>query len=278
MPASVAPGNQDQLDAWDGAQGQFWRHWADRFDDGVARYTEHLLAAVAARPDYRVLDVGCGSGRVSRDVARQAPAGSVLGVDLSSPLLSLAAERAAAEGLENVVFEHGDAQVHPFPASSFDVVVSRHGVMFFADPAAAFTNLHRALRPGGRLTLVTWQPAEKNPWISGFRSALELPPPPPPTSGPFSLSDPDQVQELFAAQGFEDVTLTDLREAMWYGRDTEDAFAFLAAQFATPLAGMTPTQRERTSHALRADLDEHMGRVGVQYDSAAWLIEARRPR
>lgn len=277
MTASVATGNQAQLEAWDGAQGQFWREQADRFDDGVTRYSVHLLAAVAATPGMSVLDVGCGSGQVTRDVAQQATGGAVLGVDLSSPLLTLADERAERDGLHNVSFLQADAQIHPFAADTYDVVVGRHGTMFFADPEAAFTNLRRALRPGGRLVALTWQAATQNPWVA-FRTALELPAPPTAGPGPFSLSDPTQVRELLSTSGFVDVALTDLREPMWYGANTDDAMQFLSGQFAADLAAMSPEHRTRATEALRALLEAHDGPHGVQYDSAAWLIEAQRPR
>ena len=272
----MAPDNATQLDAWDGAQGEFWRERADRFDDGVARYSEHLLAAAAVEPGTRALDVGCGSGRVSRDVAHRAARGTVLGVDLSSPLLALARERAAQDGLENIGFLQADAQVFPFPSHSWDLVISRHGVMFFGDAPAAFANLYRALVPGGRLVALTWQPPDRNPWTA-FRAVLDLGPPPFAGPGAFSLSDPAAVRHLLTGAGFVDVTLTDLREPMWYGRDADDAHRFLSDQFATALDAMAPDERSRASEALHASLVEHAGSAGVQYDSAAWLIEARRP-
>src|SRR5205085_7422709 len=137
-----------------------------------------------------------------------------LGVDLSSQMLALARETATAEGLTNVEFRHADAQVEPFESAAFDVVISRMGSMFFGDPIAAFANLHRALRPGGRLTLLTRQSIADNEWLTEFRAAMavgrELPAPPPEAPSPFALCDPDRVRAILGAAGLADVTFQSL--------------------------------------------------------------------
>ena len=188
------PSNAGQVGAWDGNEGAFWTAQAQRFDETLANCYGPFLAAAAVRERDRVLDVGCGNGQSTRDVARIAANGYALGVDLSSQMLALTRETAAAEGLDNVEFRHADAQIYPFEPAAFDVVISRMGSMFFGDPIAAFTNLHRALRPEGRLTLLTWQGITDNEWLTEFRAALavgrDLPTPPPEAPSPFALSDP----------------------------------------------------------------------------------------
>lgn len=183
-----------QLTAWDGGQGAFWTDRADRFDAGAARYLPHLLDAGRLDPTSRALDVGCGSGTLAREAARHTTAGTVLGVDLSSRQLELTRRRTVGAGLDNVSFLQADAQVHPFTEAGVDVVLSRHGSMFFGDPAEAFANLTRALRPGGRMALVTWQPLADNEWIRTFRTILgagrDLPAPSPTAPGAFSMSEP----------------------------------------------------------------------------------------
>ncbi len=192
----VDPSNVEQLRAWDGDQGAYWTKCAGRFDEGVASYHGQFLAAAAIDTTANVLDIGCGSGQTTRDAARCATAGSALGVDLSSRMIELARELTEREHVANATFQQADAQVHPFPDQYFDVTISRYGAMFFGDASAAFTNIGRAMRRGGRLILMCWQPLQRNEWISAFRAALavgrELPMPPPRTLGPFSLSDPDQ--------------------------------------------------------------------------------------
>ncbi|RKT83495.1 Ubiquinone/menaquinone biosynthesis C-methylase UbiE [Saccharopolyspora antimicrobica] len=280
MATPVDPSNVDQLRAWDGNQGDFWTSRADRFNEGVAAYQDDLLDAARIDRAAKVLDIGCGSGQTTRDVARRAVDGSVLGVDLSSSMIELARGLAAREELSNVAFEQVDAQVHDFPEAHFDVAISRHGVMFFGDPVAAFANIARAVRPGGRLALLTWQPAERIEWMIKFRTLLaagrDLPLPPSTGPSPLSLSEPDVVRELLSTTGFDDVRLHDLAEPMYFGRDVDDACDFIAEQHAWLLADLAEDEKARAIADLREDLAEHQTERGVLYDSAAWLIEARR--
>jgi ubiquinone/menaquinone biosynthesis C-methylase UbiE len=159
MTAPVHPSNEAQAGAWDGGEGYYWAAHHERFEASLAAYQPAFAAATRIRPGDHVLDVGCGTGVTTREAARAAPDGEAFGVDLSGRMIEVAQKLAAAEGLLNARFEQADAQVHPFPEAGFDAVVSRTGAMFFGDPQLAFANLRRALRPGGRLTLITWQPA-----------------------------------------------------------------------------------------------------------------------
>lgn len=274
----VDPTNADQLTAWDGDQGTFWAEHADRIDEAVAAYRKHFLAAAAVEPTATVLDIGCGAGQTTRDAARLASESSALGVDLSSPLLDLARRRAEREGLTNVTFLQADAQVHPFPEQSFDRAISRNGSMFFGDPLAAFTNIARALRPAGRLVLLTWQPPHRNEWLNTFRilfaagqeqPALDSPP-------PFSLSDPDHVRDLLTSAGFADVGLQGLDEPMYFGRDVDDACDFVSALFSWLLDTHDTDTQARVLDTLRANLADHQTPEGIHYNSAAWLITAQR--
>ncbi|WP_433264138.1 class I SAM-dependent methyltransferase [Actinosynnema sp. CS-041913] len=275
----VDPSNSRQLDAWDGDQGALWADRAERFDDGVARYHHRLLDVAAVEPTSRVLDIGCGTGKTTRDAARRG--GSALGVDLSSRMIDLARRQAEREHVSNVSFEQADAQVHPFPEAGFDLAVSRHGSMFFGDPVAAFANITRALRPGGRLVLLTWQPMARNEFVTAFRTALaagrDLPAPPPDAPGPFSLSDPERVRRLLASAGLVDIRLDGLSEPMYFGRDVADAFAFVSRQHGGSVQDLDADTRARALAGLRSSLAAHETDEGVWYDSAAWLIEARRP-
>src|ERR687896_40234 len=179
----VHPSNADAATAWDGATGDIWTDNADLFDAAVARYLKPFLDAAGIEPTTHVLDVGCGNGLTTREAARLASAGSVTGVDLSTRMLDQARRRAAAEGLANVSFVQADVQIADLGEARYDRVISRNGVMFFGDPVAAFANLARALKPGGRMVLLVWQPMSENPWFTAFREAVavgrELPTPPP---------------------------------------------------------------------------------------------------
>jgi SAM-dependent methyltransferase len=275
------PSNAGQAAAWDGTEGDFWAAHAQRFDENLAGSHGPFLAAAGVNEGDRVLDVGCGNGLTTRDVSRIARRGSALGVDLSSQMIRLAREVAAAEGLDNVEFQQADAQVYPFETGAFDIVISRMGSMFFGDPIAAFTNLHRALRPEGRLTLLTWQALTDNEWLTEFRAALavgrDLPTPPSVAPGPFALCDPDRVKAILGAAGFDGITLQSLHEPMSFGPDPDDAFDFVSGLTHWMLEGLDQAGRDAALEALRDTIVEHTGDHGVTYESATWVIQAHKP-
>jgi len=275
------PSNAGQVGAWDGSEGAFWTAQAQRFDETLAHSHGPFLAAAAIRTDDRVLDVGCGTGQATRDVARIAVDGSALGVDLSSQMLALARDAAVAEGLDNVEFRHADAQIHPFGDGEFDTAISRMGSMFFGDPIAAFTNLHRALRPGGRITLLTWQGIADNEWLTEFRAAMAvgrtLPTPPPDAPSPFSLSDPERVKSILGEAGFTDVSFQSLHEPISFGPDQDDAFDFVSGLTGWMREGLDDDAAESALATLRTTIAQHTGDHGVTYLSATWIIQAGRP-
>jgi SAM-dependent methyltransferase len=258
----VDQSNEDQRNYWDGASGEYWAHRADRFEQGVADYD--FVAAVGIEPNDRVLDVGCGSGATTRAAA--ALGAEVLGVDLSGPMLTLA--RARSKNLPNVRYEQADAQTHEFP--EHDVVMSRNGVMFFGDPEAAFRNLAGALRPGGRLVLMTWQPVANNEWIRTIREALRATTPERPGFG-----DPEWTRQLLTSTGFHDIRIEPRTADMHLGDDADDALEFVTGQFASAFARLP--DREQATAELRTDFAAHETPRGVRYGSAAWLTRATRP-
>lgn len=280
-PITTDPSNAAQLQAWDGDEGAYWAANADRFDRAVAAYHDDFLAAAGIQRADTVLDIGCGTGQTTRDAALAAPSGSALGIDLSSRMIELARRRAAAQGVANVRFEQADAQVHPFAGGAFDLAISRTGAMFFGDPVAAFTNIGRALRSGGRLALLTWQPLAGNEWVRELSGALaagrDLPAPPPDAPGPFALADPDRVRAILAAAGFADVALDGVTATMWFGADADDAHRFVLGMLGWMLEGLDDAGRTAALDALRATVGAHQTERGVLYDSAAWIIRARRP-
>ena len=185
----------------------------------------------------------------------------------------LAVARATAPA--NASFRQADAQVAEL--GSFDVLVSRTGVMFFGDPQAAFANLRRAVRPGGRIALLVWQPYADNAWIQLLQSALAagrtFPTPPADAPGPFSLGDPARVRSLLAA--FTDVRLTSVHRPMDFGPDVDTARDLLSGLLAWMLHGLTPAARSAALADLRAMLTDHATPAGVHLPSAAWLVTAR---
>jgi SAM-dependent methyltransferase len=250
---------------------------ADFYDAELKRHNEHFRAAVDIRPQDRVLDVGCGAGQSSRDAARRAAQGSVVGVDMSGDMLDVARRRSVEEGLQNVVFEQGDAQAMAFPPAHFDVCISRFGVMFFADPALAFRNLNRALRPGGKLVLLVWQNQDRNEWARAFQQAIE------PASAAcgstpaaFSLGEPEITDGILSAAGFVSVEFSEVREPVFYGQDVDSAYDNLVGLQQHRLAGMDEAAAAQALQRLRALLGTHLTADGVIFDSRAWIVTARR--
>jgi SAM-dependent methyltransferase len=234
------------------------------------------------QPTDQVLDVGCGTGDTTRAAARRAVEGHALGVDLSTGMLARGRERAAEAGLTNVTFEQADAQVEPFPDGIFDVVISRFGVMFFSDPVAAFANLARATRSGGRLAVITWQRAAGNEWVELPRTALavgrDLPPIPEDVPGPFGLADPDRFGNILTDAGWSNVELDAVEVPYDYGVEPATA-----AQHASEigvlrvlLEGLDDAQTERAMDALTTVMSEHATANGVRLASHIWVARGIR--
>jgi SAM-dependent methyltransferase len=276
----VDPANAGQARAWDGDEGAYWADHAQRFDQAVAAYHGTFMAACGIARGERVLDIGCGTGQATRDAAAAARPGTALGVDLCGRMIELARQLAASQGIGNASFEQADAQIYPFGAGSFDVAISRTGTMFFGDPTAAFTNIGRALRPDGRLTMLAWQGPGPNEWVRELSGALaagrDLPAPPPGAPGPFALADPGRTRTLLASAGFCDVTFDALHAPMWFGSDPGDARRFVIGLLGWMLDGLDATERDRALDALTATVTAHAGPDGITFASAAWLIRAVR--
>jgi len=204
------------------AMGQYWNEvagprWVARAGLQEARNIEVaglLQKEAAPQPDERVLDIGCGTGATALPFAAAvAPRGSVTGIDISEPMLEQCRKNLAAAGIANVSLLRADAQVHSFPPDSYDLLISRFGVMFFADPVAAFANLYSGLRRGGRLCMAVWASiAENMHWKIPFEVAVKhlgQPAPTPPNEpGPMALRDPAYLRGILDKAGFADIVIT----------------------------------------------------------------------
>lgn len=275
--------NVEQAAVWDGDEGDHWVLHQQRYEAMTGGFTERLLRAAEIGAADRVLDIGCGNGQTTRLAAVQASRGRAVGVDLSTAMLERARQDAADHGLTNVQFERGDAQVHPFAREAFDVALSRFGVMFFDDPATAFTNIGRALRPGGRLAFLCWQDVLHNEYLAvPLGAALVHVPIPdigaPETPGPFSLADPARVVDVLAGAGFGGTTTVPVEAAMRLGDDAEDAVGFLAGTGLAKalLEPVEPAVAERALDAVRDALRSYERPGGIWLGGAAWLVTARR--
>jgi SAM-dependent methyltransferase len=272
--------NAEQARAWDGDEGTYWTEHAQHLDRALGTYHEQFLAAGEVSRTDRVLDIGCGTGQTTRDAARRAQDGFALGVDLSNQMIGLARRLATLEGVANAHFEQADAQIHSFGEEPFDLAISRTGTMFFGDPVAAFTNIARAVRPGGRVVLLVWQRPEANEWIRELSGALaagrNLPLPPTGAPGPFAQSDPEQIHAVLSAAGFCDVALEGWSGPMWFGSDEQDAHGFIVGLMGWMLEDLDVVVRDRALESLRETVNKHATASGVTFESGTWLITASR--
>lgn len=276
--------NTDQAEAWNGDEGVHWATHQDRYDKMAGAFNDHLFGAAAIGTREAVLDIGCGNGQTTRRAGLLAVDGGAVGIDLSAVMLERARVTSASEGITNVRFEQGDAQVHPFPAATYDVAISRFGIMFFEDPGAAFANIGSALRPGGRLVFLCWQDLSGNEWLMVPASAaLQHVPMPdlgaPGAPGPFSLADPEHVTGVLTGAGFDDVTTTPVEAPIVLGRDADDAVEFLrgTGMARALLDQADAATAERALATVTAALRPYEQPDGLRLGGAAWLVTATQP-
>lgn len=276
--------NAEQTRAWDGPEGDAWTDNEDWYNAAARYLTPPLFVAAAIAPSEHVMDIGCGTGETSRRAAREARAGTAFGIDLSSRMIERARQRATDEGLRNVRFERGDAQTHPFERERFNLAISRYGSMFFDDPVAAFTNIARALRPGGRVAMLCWREIARNAWVRELRAALaagrDLPEPPPHAPSPFAFADPDRVREILSAAGFEAISFDPLDEPMYFGHDAVRAFEDVSKLGVVKglLADLDEDGRRRALDGLSDTLKTHETPAGVLLGTSAWMVRATKAR
>jgi SAM-dependent methyltransferase len=279
----TAAENAAQAEAWNGSTGEHWAEHARRYNHATRRHARRLFDAAAISATDAVLDVGCGTGSTTRRAAQVATRGSAVGVDLSAVMLERAREESRVEGLTNVSFVQADAQVHQFGEHAFDVAISSFGVMFFADPVAAFANIGASLRPGGRVAFLVFRELARNEWLTAVRAAValgrQLPEPPPGVPSPFALADPGRVRPILTAAGYEAIEFESVDEPIDWGTDVDDAFAFVST--VDVVEGLTrdldDDRRAQALTALRETIADHATADGVLFGTSNWVITARRP-
>jgi SAM-dependent methyltransferase len=286
MPGIAAEGpNAQQIQYWNDVAGPRWVKLHDLIDDQIRPLGSLAMDRARVAPGERVLDIGCGCGDSTIELAqRVAPSGTVTGLDISAPMLERARQRASAQG-SSARFELADVQAQAFPPASADLLFSRFGVMFFSDPTAAFANLRRALVPGGRLVFVCWQSLPDNPWMFvPLGAALQhMPPPPlpgPDAPGPFSFADPERVRAILTGAGFRAVTLDDTRQTLRIGAggSLDETVEFLLQMGPTAAALRESSDASlvpRVTAAMREALAPYASDGGIRMESASWIVTAR---
>lgn len=276
--------NAEQIEYWNERGGPQWVKLQERLDAQIGPLGLVALEQAAAQPGESVLDVGCGCGHTALTLADLVgPRGSVIGVDVSQPMLGRARERQQEQQLQNLSFLHADAQTHRFDPESVDLLFSRFGVMFFENAAQAFGNLRTALRPGGRLCFLCWQELQRNDWVrvplQAAAQHVPLPPRPEPgTPGPFSLADPDRVRAILDSAGFRNVRCqpheTNISVGGATGVDGAVAFLLAIGPVASLLRESDAETRSRVAEAIRSALLPYADGDSVYLSSATWVVQA----
>jgi SAM-dependent methyltransferase len=277
--------NADQVAYWNGPGGERWRERQQDQDTLLAPVTDVLLQRAAPAADEVVIDVGCGCGATSLEMARRVmPGGRVLGIDISAPMLQRARERAPA-GLP-VEFIMADATTYPFEPGAADLLASRFGVMFFAQPQKSFANMRRGLRPGARLAFACWREPQRNPWLMLplEETCRHVPRPPaaaPEEPGPFAFADERRVRGILQGAGFGEIRLesVELSLDIGIGRGLEAAVetALGIGPASRALDGQPPELRAAAAASIRAALQPYQVGSAVALPGAIWIVTATSP-
>ena len=274
-----------EAEYWNSAGARQWSVQHERTDRAFAGLGRKILDVAAPKSGEHVLDIGCGAGTTVLDLAeRVGPGGRVLGADISEPSVTRGRERIAAAGLRHAELICTDVAHHSFAPGSFDLVFSRLGVMFFGDPMAAFANVHRAMKPGGRLALGVFRVTAESAWPTAAVAAVRhLVPPAAPQApdqpGMFSLADPARVQRILTGAGFRDVSLEPFDHMVQLaGRGGAAEAADFAMVFG-PLTRVLPRLPQQQQDAVRSALHEffagHLTPEAVTLRAAFWIVQAR---
>jgi len=275
--------NADQIAYWNGPGGQ---HWADRQhtqDIVLAPISDVLIDRANAKAAERIIDVGCGCGATSIALARKVGLdGHVLGVDISAPMLARA-RQLVPPGCP-VDFVLADATVYPFHPASSDLLVSRFGVMFFAEPALSFANLRRALRPSGRMTFACWREPRENPFFMAplqavYKHVPKLPPQGPEDPGPFAFASEARVHRILGEAGFTGIAMEpcnlSLDVAIGRGLDAAVQGALEIGPASRALEGQPDEVRAAATNSIREALSAYAKGETVPLPGSIWIVTAR---
>lgn len=275
-------GNQEQAAHWNGDAGRVWVEEQALLDTVLEPFVGLLLDAVREAAATRVLDVGCGTGATSRAIGRLlGPSGCCVGIDISAPMIA-AARGLAGTAHPTVSFIHADAQVHAFVPASFDMIVSRFGVMFFADNVQAFSNLRRAVRDGGLLRFIAWRSPAENPFMTAAERAVapllpELPPRQSEAPGQFALADRTRLTAILEASGWVSPELRPIDIDCRFAAADLPIFMTRLGPLGRVLPGVDEARRNALIPIVRAAMQPFVQGDQVRFTAACWMVSARCP-
>jgi SAM-dependent methyltransferase len=274
--------NADQIAYWNGPGGQHWTDRQQAQDTLLAPISDILIDRAKVRTGERIIDVGCGCGATTIALARQVgPTGHVFGIDISTPMLARARQIAPAD--MPIDFLLADATVYPFDPASSDLLISRFGVMFFAQPALSFANMRRALRPSGRLAFACWREPRENPWMmtalqAAYKHVPKLPQLGPDDPGPFAFASEQRVIGILSEAGFSGIAMEacdlSLDVAIGRGLDAAVATALEIGPASRALEGQPPDVRAAATNSIREALTPFARGAAVPLPGSTWIVTA----
>jgi SAM-dependent methyltransferase len=279
MPATLQA-NRDQSALWNGASGQTWVDMHRVLDEALAPFGTLLIDRVLSNNPASVLDIGCGAGSTTLEAAKIiGQQGSCLGVDISASLIALAQERALTGGVRNAMFVHADAQTHTFESNAYDAIMSRFGVMFFDDPAAAFANIRRAARRDAALTFVAWRGPAENPFMTAaVRAAAPLlpalQPPDPQAPGQFGFADADRVRRILTTSGWRAIDIRPVDVASQIAERDLLAYVTKLGPVGLALKDVDDSTRTEVATAVHAAVIPFVKDGAARFSGACWLVTA----
>lgn len=277
--------NAHEVQYWNSAHTRPWADEYEAIDRLFAGLTRVALDHAAPKLGERVIDIGCGSGTTVLELAaRVGPSGYVLGADVSKLSVAKARERIAAASVHQAEIMLCDVSTHIFPANSFDLVFSRFGVMFFADPVATFANIRKAMKSDGRLALAVFRTPQENKWATAALAAVRhllppITPPGPEEPGEFSWADAARVHRILETACFEDISLMPHDPAMPLagggGAAEAASFTFRVGPVVRAMSDASEQQKKEVRSVLEAFFTSHEGPQGVVLPGAIWVVTAR---
>ena len=277
--------NSKQKEFWSGKGGDYWVVKQNEMDIMLNPLGEKALAKLNLKADSNVLDVGCGCGATTLEIAKKVSNGIVTGLDISIPMLDQAKSQSSIQGISNVDFRVFDVQVDQLDNEEYDNVYSRFGVMFFENPYEAFKNIYASLKNGGKMSFVCWQNPALNPWqslsLQVIKEYLDMPSPPPRSPGPFAFQEKDYVQDILEHSGFSKIDFDDNQEeiTMFSGKTLQDASEdYLAINpVVTEMLKDSPDNLkiEIVESLKEAFAEFYMGN-GLLFPSATWIVTAEK--
>ena len=277
--------NIKQKEFWSGAGGDVWVNKQREMDIMLNPLGQKAIDKLELGSQKTILDIGCGCGATTFEIAKSNPEGQIIGIDISIPMLNQASLCSAEMSISNADFQVKDVQTDKLESEYFDVAFSRFGVMFFEDPFEAFENIYQALKHDGQLSFVCWQNASLNPWqslsIQVIKEYLDLPAPPPKSPGPFAFEDKEYIEEILSKSNFKEIKIDDNQEeiVMFSGKSIREAcedYLTINPVVTEMLKSSGEDLRETILTALMEKFSSYHKDDGLHFPSATWIVTAKK--